>query len=81
MKQLSKVKLFEMNSIYSVIYERKLLSHLRHPFIINLHYAFQDKDNLYIVMDYKPGGDLRYYLSNKVIFNFKKRLRNTLIIY
>lgn len=64
-KEISKVKLFEMNSISCVINERRLLAHLRHPFIINMHYAFQEKEHLYIVMDYKSGGDLRYHIYKK----------------
>ncbi len=28
-----------------------------------MHYAFQDKDNLYLVMDMLSGGDLRYHIS------------------
>lgn len=27
------------------------------PFLTQLHYAFQDFHNLYLVMDYHPGGD------------------------
>lgn len=54
-----------MNSIHGVTNERRLLAHLRHPFIINMHYAFQEKDYLYIVMDYKEGGDLRYHINKK----------------
>lgn len=27
------------------------------PFLTQLHYAFQDFQNLYLVMDYHPGGD------------------------
>jgi serum/glucocorticoid-regulated kinase 2 len=63
MKEMSKVKIYEKNSVNSIINERKLLAHLRHPFIINMHYAFQDKENLFIVMDYLPGGDLRYHIG------------------
>ena len=62
-KEISKVRLFEMNSVSSVMNERRLLAHLRHPFIINMHYAFQEKEHLYIVMDYKQGGDLRYHIN------------------
>ena len=29
-----------------------------------MHYAFQDHDSLYIVLDFMPGGDLRYHLAN-----------------
>ncbi|KAH0829137.1 kinase-like protein [Lanmaoa asiatica] len=31
---------------------------IQHPFIINLWGAFQDDSNLYMVMDYVPGGEL-----------------------
>ncbi|GKT36828.1 hypothetical protein ADUPG1_009725, partial [Aduncisulcus paluster] len=34
-----------------------------HPFIIKLHFAFQDGDNLCLVMDFCPGGDLCQLLS------------------
>ena len=32
-------------------------------------YAFQDKENLYLVMDLMLGGDLRYHLMRKRSFN------------
>ena len=28
-----------------------------------MHFAFQDYDNLYLVMDLLTGGDLRYHIS------------------
>ena len=31
--------------------------------ITQLQYAFQDKDNLYLVMEFHPGGDLLSLLS------------------
>jgi serine/threonine protein kinase len=34
-----------------------------------MHYAFQDKENLYLVMDYLSGGDLRYHITQKIKFN------------
>jgi serum/glucocorticoid-regulated kinase 2 len=34
-----------------------------------MHYAFQDKDNLFIVMDYLSGGDLRYHICKQKKFN------------
>jgi len=28
-----------------------------------MHYAFQDRENLYLVIDIMPGGDLRYHFA------------------
>jgi len=32
-------------------------------FIVNMHYSFQDYDNLYLVLDFLIGGDMRYHIS------------------
>ena len=63
MKEMSKARILSKKSVNSVINERKLLSYLKHPFIVNMQYAFQDRENLYLVMDLMPGGDFRYHLS------------------
>lgn len=39
-------------------YEQAMLSSVQHPFIINLWGSFQDSANLYMVMDFVPGGEL-----------------------
>ena len=33
-----------------------------------MHFAFQDKDNLYLVLDLLSGGDLRYQLNRNNTF-------------
>jgi serine/threonine protein kinase len=38
--------------------EQRMLSSVQHPFIINLWGTFQDCSNLYMVMDFVPGGEL-----------------------
>ena len=63
LKQMSKVKIIDKKSIKSINSERELLSQLYSPFIVNMHYAFQDKEYLYLVMDLLSGGDLRYHIS------------------
>ena len=63
LKQMSKVKIIDKKSIKSINSERELLSKLYHPFIVNMHYAFQDNKYLYLVMDLLTGGDLRYHIS------------------
>lgn len=32
-------------------------------FLVNMHYAFEDRDNLYLVIDLMSGGDLRYHIG------------------
>ena len=62
MKEMSKTKIIDKKSENSVKSERDLLELMHHPFIINMHFSFQDSDNLYIAMDLLTGGDLRYQI-------------------
>ena len=59
---MSKVKIIDRRSEKSIKAEREFLSQLRHPFIVNMNCAFQDFENLYLVMDLLTGGDLRYHI-------------------
>lgn len=45
----------------SVMNELRLLSTIESEFVVNMHYAFQNDRNLYLVMDLMPGGDLHYH--------------------
>ena len=63
LKEMSKRKILDKKSEYSINNERVFLSKLRHPFLVNMHYAFQDTDNLYLVIDILNGGDLRFHCS------------------
>lgn len=68
MKEMLKARVIARRSVTSVMSERRLLAMFKHPFIVNMQYAFQDRDNLYLVMDYMPGGDLRFHLSKNRTF-------------
>lgn len=52
-------------SVPSVLNEKSLLTDLDSFFLVNLLYAHQDRQNLFLLLDYLPGGDLRYHLSRK----------------
>ena len=69
LKVMSKLKILDKKSEKSINSEREFLTILHHPFIVNMHYAFQDRDNLYLVMDMLSGGDLRYHISRKKKFS------------
>ena len=62
MKEMSKARIITKRSVKSVINERQILEQLNNLFIVNMYYAFQDRENLYLVMDYLSGGDLRYHI-------------------
>lgn len=49
--------------------ELQLLKCLKHQFLINAVMAFQDRENLYMVMDLLSGGDLRFHLIKHTRFN------------
>ena len=42
---------------------------MNHPFIVNMHFSFQNNHYLYLVIDLMTGGDLRYHLFHKKFFD------------
>ena len=69
LKEMSKMKIILKRSEKSIQSERELLSNLYHPFIVNMISAFQDFNNLYLVMDLFKGGDMRYHIFLNKKFN------------
>jgi len=63
MKEMAKARIISKRSVNSVMNEKKFLSTLTHPFLVNMHYAFEDQNNLYLVIDLMSGGDLRYHIG------------------
>ena len=37
-------------------------------FLVNMHCAFQDRENCYLLLDYLESGDLRYYINRSYCF-------------
>ena len=72
MKELSKVKALIKKSLNSIRMEKTILKNLHYNFISKLYFSFQDKDFLYLIIDYYPGGDLRFYLEQNIQFNEKQ---------
>ncbi|XP_064025134.1 citron Rho-interacting kinase isoform X3 [Pogoniulus pusillus] len=63
MKVMSKESLLAQEQVSFFEEERSILSQSTSPWIPQLQYAFQDKKNLYLVMEYQPGGDLLSLLN------------------
>ncbi|KAM7443366.1 Rho-associated protein kinase 2 [Porites harrisoni] len=64
MKLLSKFEMIKRSDSAFFWEEREIMAHTTSPWIVKLHYAFQDAKNLYMVMDYMAGGDLVNLMSN-----------------
>jgi len=63
LKYINKEKCIRMRAVENIIQERRLLEEVEFPLICNLRYAFQDDENLFMVLDLMLGGDLRFHLE------------------
>lgn len=68
MKTLRKSDVLKRNQVAHVKAERDILAEADNEWVVKLYYSFQDRDNLYFVMDYVPGGDLMGLLIKFGIF-------------
>jgi len=68
MKTLRKNDVLKRNQVAHVKAERDILAEAENEWVVRLYYSFQDKDSLYFVMDYIPGGDLMSLLIKFGIF-------------
>ncbi|KAH0954635.1 hypothetical protein HN011_003749 [Eciton burchellii] len=48
--------------------ERNILESVKHPFIVDLKYAFQTNYKLYLILEYMCGGELFEHLNNERMF-------------
>jgi len=63
MKQLKKSHIIKRNQVEHTKTERYVLQHLRHNFIVHLHFAFQTDRKLFMLLDYCSGGELFFHLG------------------
>uniref|UniRef100_A0A183A4G8 non-specific serine/threonine protein kinase n=1 Tax=Echinostoma caproni TaxID=27848 RepID=A0A183A4G8_9TREM len=48
--------------------ERNILEMIKHPFLVQLHYAFQSPGKLYLVLEFLAGGELFMQLEKEGVF-------------
>jgi len=78
MKVLKKKTVMDRGQLEHTMAERAVLEKFKqHPFIVNLHYAFQTKDKLYFVLDFCPGGELFFHLKNEGCFSRNRTMHYT----
>lgn len=64
MKILAIADVIRLKQVEHVRNEKAVLSHVRHPFIINLYWSYHDTTFLYMLFDFVSGGELFTYLRN-----------------
>ncbi|CAN6479491.1 unnamed protein product [Victoria cruziana] len=67
MKKLKKSEMLRRGQVEHVKAERNLLAEVDSNCIVKLYCSFQDEENLYLIMEYLPGGDLMTLLMRKDI--------------
>lgn len=45
------------------------MSEVKHPFLVEMHFAFQTPERLYFALDYLNGGDLYHHLNKAERFS------------
>jgi serine/threonine protein kinase len=69
MKSMLKEAMIMKNQVRHIRAERDILTESENPWIVTLYYSFQDERNLYMVMEYLPGGDLMGLLMKEDTFS------------
>ena len=72
MKILDKKTVVSYNQEEHTKSERDLMVKVDCPFIIDIKFAFQDKQNLYLLTEFMPGGELFFHLYREKRFNNDK---------
>ncbi len=77
MKMLRKEHLIKRNQVEHTKTERRVLETVKHPFIVQLRYAFQNPKKLYFLLEYCPGGELFFHLQKAGHFDEERYLLST----
>lgn len=65
-KIMNKARLFEQEKrLQRVITEKRILAHIRHPFIVSMQWAFQTSTHLFLVLDFCSGGELFFHMLRR----------------
>ncbi|KAG0245015.1 hypothetical protein BGX31_008108 [Mortierella sp. GBA43] len=65
LKYISKEQVIKMDAVKNILREREILESVDHAFVVNMRFAFQDDDYMYMCMDLMMGGDLRFHMNRR----------------
>ena len=63
MKVLKKDKILEQGQFEHTMTERAILAQVNSPFVVDMQFAFQTEDKLYLIMEFVSGGELFTYIQ------------------
>lgn len=72
MKILKKSEMLAREQVAHVRAERDILEKADNPWVVKMFYSFQDSINLYLIMEFLPGGDLMTLLMKKEILTHEQ---------
>ena len=62
MKILDKQKIVKLQQVEHTLNEKKILHAISYPFVVGLKFHFKDTTNLYMLMEFVPGGEMFSHL-------------------
>ncbi|XP_028400493.1 citron Rho-interacting kinase-like isoform X3 [Dendronephthya gigantea] len=65
LKTLKKSEMLSQENVAFFEEEKEIMAYSGSPWITSLQYAFQDSQNLYLIMEFHPGGDLLTLLGKQ----------------
>jgi serine/threonine protein kinase len=69
MKTMNKQALAQFGQVQQTFTERDVLLKTVHPFLVGAHFTFQSDTELFLVLDYVPGGELFQRLKEETMFS------------
>lgn len=69
MKIIKKQHIIDSNQLEHTKAEKMILSHVNHPFLVSLQFAFQSDEKIYFIMEFMKGGELFQHLRRIKQFN------------
>ena len=67
MKYMNKVAIIKKHAVENVFREINILQTLEHPFLVNLWFTFQDREDIFMVLDLMLGECALPSLRNSIL--------------
>ena len=70
LKVMKKARIAKLKQLEHVQNEVRVMTHVRCPLIVEIYACFQDDNNLYLLLEFIPGGELFSHLRRQEKFSF-----------